>query len=111
MHGVGIGTALRGLLLVSPDTGQDVPGEAERVRCEVVAQYALISLLARPLASQETKLTLELLVQTHRACELLHLLEPVELFVIENDQARRLARRADRIALVVRERLYELGAR
>jgi hypothetical protein len=61
-------------------------------------------------AGQVVELTLELTGQIKRSSMLANLLDPVELLIVEDDQAGRLARRADQFALVVAERLHKLAA-
>jgi hypothetical protein len=41
-----------------------------------------------------------LLAQTHRPCELANLLQPLELFVVQNDQAPHLAGGADEVTVI-----------
>ena len=50
---------------------QDVVGERERMRREVVPEYALAAIA---IASEIVELAFKLLAEAHRACELPHLL-------------------------------------
>jgi hypothetical protein len=64
-------------------------GEREAVRREIVAEHAL-ALWPVGIASiigEPAELALELLGQAHRPGEVADLLQPVKLFVVEDDQS------------------------